>query len=297
MKKRRGRRREHGGYEMKKAGLAALTAAFLCIPGLTAYADVETADLEDWGYWGWEDPYYSDGGTDYMYDEYYFDYDYDDRYAPVTDEGCPPATELVEYQSPVRMLRVISFNGAVVRNAPQEDGAEITRIYYGEVICLLDDSAEEWYQVRFDGQDGYINKKSGVRTEDTYKMEPGIDGRNGVVHYAMQFLGGKYSYGGRSVETGYDCSGFVQMVLSRSAGISIGSSTKEQVKQGTAIDITQIRPGDLIYYGESEETVNHTAMYIGNGNIIQAQSTGHGITIKPWNERSDCFRVVRFLPE
>lgn len=282
---------------MKKKRLIALTVALLSVPCMNAYAYEETLDPDDIWVWEWDGSYYDNGSTDYLYNEYSFDYNYDHRYAPYETENCPPATELVEYQSPVHMLRVISRNGAVVRNAPQEDGAEIASLYYGDVVRLMDGGSEEWYQVKFDGQDGYINKKSGVRTEDTYKMEPGIDARNGVVNYAIQFLGGKYLYGGRSVEAGFDCSGFVRMVLSDSAGISIGYSSKEQVKQGTPIDITQIKPGDLIFYGASEETVNHVAMYIGNGDVIHAQSTGHGITIKPWNDRSDCFRVVRFLQD
>lgn len=277
---------------MKKAYLIALTMALLCVPSMQAWADEN--DPDD----GWGNYVYYEDHTDYTYDEYSFDYDYDDKYVPAWDGSpCPPATELVEYASPVRLLRVISFRGANIKNAPQEDGAVIGDMYYGEVMRLEDDSDEAWYHVKYDGQDGYVNKKAGVRVEETYRIQPGIDNRRATVEYAMGFLGGKYAFGGRSREAGYDCSGLVRTILQDSAGISIGYSSKEQAKQGTPIDITEIKPGDLVFYGTSEETINHVAMYIGNGRIIQAQSTGHGITIKPWNEPANFLRAVRFFPE
>ena len=47
-----------------------------------------------------------------------------------------------------------------------------------------------------------------------------------------------------------------------------------------------MRPGDLIFYANSGGTINHVAMYIGNGQIIHAASRKSGIKLSTWNYRS-----------
>uniref|UniRef100_UPI000AC6CCC1 C40 family peptidase n=1 Tax=Clostridium sp. NkU-1 TaxID=1095009 RepID=UPI000AC6CCC1 len=47
-----------------------------------------------------------------------------------------------------------------------------------------------------------------------------------------------------------------------------------------------MKPGDLIYYADSRGTINHVAMYIGNGQIVHAASRRSGIKISTWNYRT-----------
>lgn len=47
-----------------------------------------------------------------------------------------------------------------------------------------------------------------------------------------------------------------------------------------------MRPGDLIFYTNSKGTINHVAMYIGNGQIVHAASRRSGIKISTWNYRT-----------
>lgn len=286
---------------MKKYGKALamiLTAAVVCSVSTT----VSWADEDDWGDWeDWDDEAYDYWG-DYTYGSWGYggggtiNENYTDTYQPTPGTPCPPQTEQSEYALTARLLRVIAYSGTVIRSAPQADGEAIAQGDYGQIFYLLDDSAPDWYKVRYDGREGYIGKTSGARVETSIKMQPGLDIRARVVDHGLQYLGSKYTFGGQNAESGFDCSSFARTVMG-AAGVSLGASTRDQVKQGTTIDITQIKPGDLIFYGASEETVNHVGIYIGNGHILQAEGTGIGITVRPWNGRSDVFRVASFLAE
>lgn len=78
---------------------------------------------------------------------------------------------------------------------------------------------------------------------------------------------------------------FVQSVM-RNFGINLPRTSREQAKVGRAINSSEMRPGDLIFYANSSGTINHVAMYIGNGQIVHAASRRSGIRISTWNYRS-----------
>ena len=82
-----------------------------------------------------------------------------------------------------------------------------------------------------------------------------------------KLIGIPYLWGGKS-SFGYDCSGFVQMVL-KTAGISIPRDTGLQIKANLLekISITATQPGHLVFFSENNRT-NHVAFIIGDGNII-----------------------------
>ena len=63
---------------------------------------------------------------------------------------------------------------------------------------------------------------------------------------------------------------------------SQGSST--QFKE-VEVKVSELLPGDLIFYGNSSGTINHVAMYIGNGQVVHAASKRSGIKISSWNYR------------
>ncbi len=109
--------------------------------------------------------------------------------------------------------------------------------------------------------------------------------RQGLVDYAMQFLGGPYRSGGNDPHTGADCSGFVKYIMQNGAGITMNRSSVTQATQGRAISASQMQPGDLIFYGNGSH-INHVAMYIGNGQIIHASTYKTGIKISNWDYRS-----------
>ena len=75
--------------------------------------------------------------------------------------------------------------------------------------------------------------------------------RNAVVAYAKQFLGNPYVYGGTSLTSGADCSGFTQSVFAH-FGISTGRSSRDQAARGKAIPVSDVKPGDLLFYASGD---------------------------------------------
>lgn len=117
--------------------------------------------------------------------------------------------------------------------------------------------------------------------------------RQNLVNYALQFVGGPYRAGGNDPHTGADCSGFVKYVMQHGAGISMNRSSREQAHQGRVISSSQMQPGDLIFYG-SGSSINHVAMYIGDGQIVHASTYRTGIKTSNWNYRAPVKIVSMF---
>jgi hypothetical protein len=97
------------------------------------------------------------------------------------------------------------------------------------------------------------------------------------IELAKRFLGLPYLWGGRS-SFGYDCSGFTQMLV-RSRGINMPRDADLQAAwEGVeAVDRKDLRAGDLLFFGPTPDKITHTAMYIGEGQIIHATTHNHPV--------------------
>lgn len=112
------------------------------------------------------------------------------------------------------------------------------------------------------------------QTETTeVSAQPASNGQ-AIVDYACQFIGNPYVWGGTSLTDGADCSGFVQSVFAH-FGISLPRTTCDQIYAGVEVSYDQAMPGDLICYD------GHIGIYIGNGQIVNAQNPEQGIGISP----------------
>ena len=123
--------------------------------------------------------------------------------------------------------------------------------------------------------------------------EATANARQNLVNYALQFVGGPYRAGGNDPRTGVDCSGFVRYVMQHGAGISMNRSSGSQATQGHAVNSSQMQPGDLLFYA-SGKTINHVALYIGDGKIIHASTSKTGIIISTAYYRTPA-KAVTFL--
>ena len=113
-----------------------------------------------------------------------------------------------------------------------------------------------------------------------------------VVRLAETYQGIPYVWGGTDPAKGLDCSGFLQHVFRR-VGIDLPRVSRDQARQGIAVpSIDQARPGDLIAFGEP---VDHIGIYVGDGKIIHAPSTGDVVKISDIHRTPTAIR--RVLPD
>lgn len=121
----------------------------------------------------------------------------------------------------------------------------------------------------------------------------GSSKRTQIANYATQFLGNPYVWGGTSLTRGADCSGFTMSVMAH-FGVSLPHHSGSQANYGKSINSSQMRPGDLIFYTNSSGTINHVALYIGNGQVCHASNARDGIKISTWNYRTPA-KIVNVL--
>ncbi|WP_423406887.1 NlpC/P60 family protein [Heyndrickxia sp. MSNUG] len=122
-----------------------------------------------------------------------------------------------------------------------------------------------------------------LKTEDVvlYPSENKLTKRNGtaIIAAGEQFLGLPYLWGGMS-SYGYDCSGF-SYNMCRANGYIIPRDAHEQAAEGIKIDLSDIQPGDLLFfaYEEGKGSIHHVGIYYGDGKLLHSPNTGKNIEI------------------
>lgn len=111
---------------------------------------------------------------------------------------------------------------------------------------------------------------SGAESQPVVSTSEGSSKGQEIANYACQFVGNPYVLGGTSLTNGCDCSGFTQSVFAH-FGISIPRSSYSQATWGQEVSVSDIQPGDVLYFG------GHVAIYIGNGMIVHASTAATGI--------------------
>jgi len=106
---------------------------------------------------------------------------------------------------------------------------------------------------------------------------PGAAGA--AVRAAMGQRGTPYVWGG-AAPGGFDCSGLTSWAY-RQAGVTLPRSSRAQFGVGKSVSMGDLQPGDLLFYGGSAGSIHHVAMYIGDGQIVHASTSGQPVKTGP----------------
>ncbi|MFQ9243707.1 MAG: NlpC/P60 family protein [Lachnospiraceae bacterium] len=199
------------------------------------------------------------------------------------------------------MIAVVNTETLKVREEPNTDSTVITLIPQEEELEVVDVMDNGWIKFLLDDEEAYV---SGDYVDVEERLEKAVsitellygqgvsDAKVSLVQYAKQFIGNPYVWGGTSLTSGADCSGFTMSVFKK-YGISLPHHAASQAQMGTKVSLTDAQPGDLVFYAKNGR-INHVAIYIGSGQVVHASSPKTGIKISSVNYRTPA-GVRRYL--
>ena len=168
-------------------------------------------------------------------------------------------------------------NGSTSTDTSYDNGSASTDTSYDNGSTGTDTS----YDNGSTGTDtSYDNGNTGTDTTTDSSASDSSLGQQ-IADYAVQFVGNPYVYGGTSLTNGTDCSGFTMSVMAN-FGIGLARTAADQSYGGTSVAISDIQPGDLLFYSDGSG-ISHVALYIGGGQIVHAATESQGIIISNYN--------------
>ena len=168
-------------------------------------------------------------------------------------------------------------NGSTSTDTSYDNGSTGTDTSYDNGSTGTDTS----YDNGSTGTDtSYDNGNTGTDTTTDSSASDSSLGQQ-IADYAVQFVGNPYVYGGTSLTNGTDCSGFTMSVMAN-FGIGLARTAADQSYGGTSVAISDIMPGDLLFYSDGSG-ISHVALYIGGGQIVHAATESQGIIISNYN--------------
>ncbi|MGQ0576979.1 MAG: C40 family peptidase [Pseudonocardia sp.] len=101
-----------------------------------------------------------------------------------------------------------------------------------------------------------------------------VAARAGAVRIAMSKIGKPYRYGATGPNA-FDCSGLVQWTY-KQLGVKLPRTSRAMSGVGTPVSRANLQPGDLVFF---YKPVSHVAIYVGNGKIVHASTSGSPVKV------------------
>lgn len=137
----------------------------------------------------------------------------------------------------------------------------------------------DWYRIEEDDKEAWINSQYVSVQNSEYVPDIPMLGKQ-IVEYGKKFIGTPYVWGGTSLSSGVDCSGFTQGIY-KEFDININRTSSMQVLNGRPVSKKELKEGDLIFFdtnGENNGRISHVGVYAGDGEFIHSNSS-KGISI------------------
>ena len=111
--------------------------------------------------------------------------------------------------------------------------------------------------------------------ERVYANLPANPSGGDISSIAYSLVGMPYASGANGPYA-FDCSGFVQYVYSQ-VGINVSRSSSTQLYDGYAVSYEEAQPGDILSWGFVDGVATHSALYVGNGQMVHAANPSQGV--------------------
>lgn len=188
-------------------------------------------------------------------------------------------------------IRIVSTKTATAAYTPEPDYEKNTAMFAGESEIISEgQDGEKKVSVEYTTVNGKTEDKSVADVEildegvpavvekgtlglpdgeewSTYEGSPVCNDGDDIMTTAQQYLGLRYVWGGKSLETGVDCSGFVIAVY-RKYGVNLNYPL---YKEGVGVSYSEAKPGDILYFP------GHYGLYLGNGKMVHASNKRTGV--------------------
>jgi lipoprotein Spr len=111
--------------------------------------------------------------------------------------------------------------------------------------------------------------------EKSYKLPQLADG---ILSHGLSLVGTRYRFGGGSVSSGFDCSGFIGYLFKQEAGLLLPRSTRDMINiDAPLVDRDELKPGDLLFFSTAGRgRVSHAGIYLGDDQFIHSSSSRSG---------------------
>lgn len=116
-------------------------------------------------------------------------------------------------------------------------------------------------------------------------VERSDEPRSKLLLRALGLVGTPYKYGGRSPETGFDCSGLVHYLFKEVHGIALPRRAQDMSRVGDAVGRHELAPGDLVFFDTLREPYSHVGIYMGNHRFVHAPSRGGQVEVVAMTNR------------
>lgn len=196
----------------------------------------------------------------------------------------------------------VSTESLFVREKPDASSKAIDSLVKNIEVEILE-KLDGWYKIKSEDRVGYVSSKyisdkkvtevtsrgnvvrdeqttsNEVKNENTSSTINSSNKGDEVVALAKTYMGYDYVSGGASPSTGFDCSGFTQYIY-KQFGINLNRTSSAQSANGVAVNKSQLQLGDLVLFnGESNKSIGHVGIYIGDGEFIHASNPKGGVKI------------------
>lgn len=174
------------------------------------------------------------------------------------------------------------------------------RIYATLIALMIATSTHAAPTLERDDMGQFIASQSFLERVEQARQTVGQSATE-LVATSMSFLGVPYKRGGTSVETGFDCSGFVWAMYEQTLGLILPRRAEQQAAATDKIDRADLQPGDLVFFNTMRRAFSHVGIYLGDGKFIHSPRSGSEVRVEDmglsyWKKRFDGARRVQTPP-